>query len=314
MINLNDLRLFERVAALKSFSAASRELDEPRSSVSRSIQRLEAELGVRLLQRTTRAVTLTEAGVELFNNCTDLLGRLGQTLEYVGSLGGAPRGVLRISSGIGFGVIFLSEMLPEFARRHPGIDVVLDLSSSLVDLIAERVDVAIRMGPMPETQIVARKLGVLHRYCCASPTYLERRGTPRKFDDLFDHDLIDLPVRDGRKSVWVFAQDGKVAEHHQKARITVNCALTLHNMLVNHGGIGLSSGYICAPEIKAGRLVRLFPEWTVPSVLVHAVFPSSRQLAPAVRAFIEFLIEKSREGYGWQADSLAYENSRIGAL
>ncbi len=227
-------------------------------------------------------------------------------LEYVGGLGNGPRGMLTISAGIGFGVNVLSELLPEFLQSYPNIDAVLDLSSRPADLISERVDVAIRMGAMPDSQMVARKLGVLHRYCCASPGYLSRRGTPKIIQDLRDHDLIDLPIRDGKKFTWVFAQNGQVVEHRQAARLSVNCALTIHRMLLNGAGIGLSSGYLCAPEFAAGRLVRLFPEWTVPPVFVHAVFPSPRQMAPAVRAFVEFMIAQSREGHQWQRDQLAY--------
>ena len=305
MIDLNHLRVFQRVAALRSFSAASRELEIPRSSVSRSIQRLEAELGVRLMQRTTREVALTEAGDALYRRCEDLLGRLGEELDYVGSLGDNPRGNLSISAGIGFGINVLSELLPEFMRRYPSVDANLDLSSRPAEMIAERIDVAIRMGPMPDSQIVARKLGVLNRYCCASPDYLQRRGTPKTFEDLRDHDLIDLPVRDGRKFTWVFSRNGEVVEHRQAPRLAVNCALTIHKILRNGGGIGLSSGYLCAPEFESGRLVRLFSDWTVPSVLVHAVFPSQRQLAPTVRAFVDFMIEQSQEGHHWQRDPLA---------
>ena len=312
MVDLNDLRVFERVAALRNFSAASRELEVPRSSVSRSIQRLEAELGTRLMQRTTREVTLTDSGRELFQHCAEFLSRLGHALECVGSLGGATRGLLRISAGIGFGVRVLSELLPEFGRMYPDIDVVLNLSTELVDLVADRIDVAIRMGPMPASQIVARRLGIIHRYCCASPNYLERRGTPRTIEDLRDHDLIDLPVRDGRKSIWVFTRDRETKKHQQTARLTVNCALTIHEMLLNHAGIGLSSGHFCAREFAAGRLVRLFPEWTVPPVHVHAVFPSRRQLAPAVRAFIDFMVERCHEGYHWQNDPIAYPSIPIG--
>jgi LysR family transcriptional regulator, regulator for bpeEF and oprC len=309
VIDLNDLRLFERVAALKSFSAASKELDVPRSSMSRSIQRLEADLGVRLMQRTTRDVTLTGSGVELFKQCAQLLGRLEDMLEYVGSLGEGPRGVLRVSAGIGFGVNVLSELLPVFTRTYPDIDVSVSLSSIPSDLVAERIDVAIRMGPLPDSQTVARRLGIIHRYCCASPDYLDRRGTPQTIDDLRNHDLIDLPVREGRQSTWVFTRDGERQEHRQAARVTVDCALTIHKMLVNHGGIGLSSGYLCAPEIAAGRLVRLFPDWSIPSVPVHALFPSQRQLAPAVRAFVDFMTEHSKEGHHWQEDPMYHRNA-----
>ncbi|WP_430913861.1 LysR family transcriptional regulator [Methylobacterium sp. sgz302541] len=304
MIDLNDLRVFERVATLRSFAAASRELKVPRSSVSRSIQRLEATVGVRLLQRTTRDVTLTEAGVALLDQSAESLARLGDALDYVSGLGEEPRGTLRISAGIGFGVNILSELLPEFIRRHPNVDATLDLSSTPADLVAERIDVAIRMGPMPDSQIVAKRLGLLHRYLCASPDYLSRRGTPAVIDDLRRHDLVDLPVRDGRKSTWVFVKDQERVEHRQAARLSVNCALTVHKMLLNGGGIGLSTAYLCAPELEVGRLTRLLPEWSIPAVVVHAVFPTQRQLAPAVRAFVQFMIEHPKAGAYWQHDAL----------
>lgn len=158
---------------------------------------------------------------------------------------------------------------------------------------------------MPDSQFVARKLGVLHRYICASPGYLAQRGTPNSIEALRTHDLIDLPVRDARKTSWLFERDGETIEHRQAARLSVNCALTIHKMLLNGAGIGLSSGYLCAPEFASGRLVRLFSSWTLPPVLVHAVFPSQRQLAPTVRAFVDFMAEQSQEGQQWQRDPLA---------
>ncbi len=305
MVDLNDLRVFERVAALSSFSAASRALDLPKSSVSRSIQRLETALSTKLMQRTTREVMLTEAGIALQERCADLLGQLDQTIEYVGSLNDGPRGVLRVSAGIGFGLNVLADVLPEFTRRYPNVDVALDLSSVSADLVGERVDVAIRMGPMPDSLIVARRLGVLHRYICAAPDYLARRGTPKTFEDLREHDLIELPIADGRKPNWIFSKDNETVEHRQAARISVNCALTVHRLLVNGAGIGLSSGYLCGPEFRSGRLVRLFGDWTLPSVHVHAVFPSQKELSPTVRAFVDFMRENSRVGHHWQGDPVA---------
>lgn len=302
MIDLNDLRVFERVAALGSFSAAALALKLPKSSVSRSIQRLEGELAARLMQRTTRQVTLTEPGMALQERCGELLGRIDDTLEYVGSLSDGPRGRLRISAGIGFGINVLSELLPDFMERYPNVEVVLDLSSASADLVGERIDVAIRMGPMPDSQVGAKRLGVLHRYVCASPDYLARRGTPSSIDDLRRHDLIDLPVTDGRKSNWRFTRNGETVEHRQSARIAVNCALTTHRLILNGVGIGMSSGYLCGPQIVAGKLVRLFPEWTLPSVEVNAVFPSKRELSPRVRAFVDYMRENCREGHQWQAD------------
>ena len=304
MIDLNDLRVFERVAAHLSFSKAAAELDIPKSSVSRSIQRLEAELSTQLLQRTTRKTALTEAGDALHEKCSPVFGELNQTIEYVGSLREGPRGCLRISCGIGFGINVLGELLPGFLLKYPNVDINLDLTSQSADLVGDRIDVAIRMGPMPDSQVMAKRLGVLHRYLCASPDYLARRGTPLVIDDLRQHDLIALPVADGRKPNWHFAKAGEAVEHKQSARISVNDALTIHYLVLNGAGIGVISGYLCTPEFAAGRLVRLFDQWTLPPVQVHAVFPSQRELSPMVRAFVDYMRENSRPGHHWQNDPL----------
>lgn len=305
MIDLNDLRVFERVASLRSFSAASRALDLPKSSVSRSIKRLEDALATRLMQRTTREVMLTESGAALLDRCADLLRRLDQTIEYVGSLSAGPRGCLRVSAGIGFGVNVLADLLPRFLLLYPNVDVALDLSSQPVDLVADGIDVAIRMGPMPETRIISKRLGILHRYLCASPDYLARHGTPESIENLRKHDLIVLPTPDGSQPTWSFSRGGETVEHRHAARLSANCALTIHRLLVNGAGIGLSSGYLCVPEFEAGRLVRLLPEWRPSPVHVHAVFPTRRQLSPSVRAFIDFIAGHSQTGRDWQFDPIA---------
>ena len=173
MLNLNDLRVFEKVAALKSFSAAARALELPKSSISRAVTRLEKELGARLFQRTTREVTLTDTGTALQERCIDILYRVGETLDYVGGLRATPRGRLNVTAGIGFGVNVLSELLPRFIERYPEVNVCVDLTSQAVDLVAEGVDLAIRMGPMPPSQAVAKRLGSIRRYLCAAPSIWE---------------------------------------------------------------------------------------------------------------------------------------------
>ena len=305
MVDLNDLRVFERVAALLSFSQAAQVLDIPKSSVSRSIQRLEAELATQLILRTTREAALTEAGTALYVRCAEVLGDLSQALEYVGSLKDGPRGCLRISAAIGFGINVLGELLPDFLRRYPNVDVALELSSVYVDLVGHHVDVAIRMGPMPDSTILAKRLGMLRRYLCASPEYLERRGTPLTINDLRQHDMIHLVDTDARKPNWQFLKDGENVEHKQSPRITVNDALTIHKLILNGAGIGVTSGYLCAPELAAGRLVRLFDDWRLPPVEVHAVFPNQRELSPTIRAFIDYMRENSRAGHHWQNDPIA---------
>lgn len=307
MVDLNDLRVFERVAALLSFSQAAQALDIPRSSASRSVQRLEAELATQLILRTTREAALTEAGTALYARCADILGDLSRAFEYVGSLKDGPRGCLRISVAIGFGINVLGELLPGFLRRCPNVDVILELSSMYVGLVGDRIDVAIRIGPMPDSTILATRLGVLRQYLCASPEYLDRRGTPLTIDDLRQHDLVYLAVAAGRKQNWHFSKDGETVEHKQSPRVSVNDALTIHKLILNGTGIGVIPGYLCAPELAAGRLVRLFTEWSLPTVEVHAVFPNQRELSPTIRAFVDYMRENSRAGHHWQNDPLALD-------
>jgi DNA-binding transcriptional LysR family regulator len=303
MIDLNALRVFERVASLQSFSAAARSLGLPKSSVSRSVAQLEAELGTRLFQRTSRAVVLTESGIALRDRCGDILARVDETVEFVGTFGGNPRGLLRISAGIGFGLNVLSELLPEFLARYPDVTVSLDLTSRSVDLIATSTDVAIRMGPLPSSELVAKRLGTIHRYLCVAPSYVARKSTPRTIAELRDHDAIELPGSEGRPRRWIFSKpNGESKSVDLSPRIIVNDPLTIYRLVLNGAGVGGLSAYLCEADIEAGRLVRLFPEWTLPSVEVNAVFPSNRELSPTVRAFVDFLKSASGPSMSWQSD------------
>src|SRR4051812_26573081 len=304
MIDLGALRIFEREASMGSFSAAARALGLPKSSVSRAVSLLEAELGTRLLQRTSRAVVLTESGVALHDRCPDILARVEETVNYISGLAGTPRGRLRISAGIGFGINVLSELLPDFIERYPDVDVSLDLSSRPVDLVSSGVDVAIRMGRLADSEVVATRLGTLHRYVCVAPSYIARKGVPRTIAELHNHDAIEMPGPDGRPRRWVFAgPQGESTSVEPSLRISVNEALTVHRLVLNGAGIGVLSAYLCGPDIEAGRLVHLFPEWQVPSVDVSVLFPSNRELSPVVRAFVDFMKEASRPGVAWQTDA-----------
>lgn len=305
MLDLNSLRVFEKVASLKSFSGAGRMLGLPKSSVSRLIGKLETDLGTRLFQRTTREVVLTSTGEALFERCGEILLNVGRAIDYVGSLAAEPRGLLKISAGIGFGINILSEQLPDFLIRYPKVDIALDLETRAADMVAEAVDVAIRLGPMPDSGLVAIKLGKIHRYICAAPSYLDRRGAPQTIAALAEHDTLDMPGPDGRARPWVLSRGDEVFRLEAKPRICVNEALTIHRLVSNGAGIGLLSGYICAPEIASGRLVHLLPEWSPPPVEVSIVFPSKRELAPVVRAFADYLKEVSLPGKLWLDDPIA---------
>jgi DNA-binding transcriptional LysR family regulator len=298
-VDAYSLQVFEKVAALKNFTSAARALGVPKSKVSRTIARLECALGTRLFQRTTREVGLTLTGAALLDRSGSIIASLTEAVEYVGGFGGQPRGLLRISAGVGFGINVLAEQLPEFLRRYPNIKVSLDLSSRPADLVADAVDVAVRLGPLAPSGLIAVRLGEMRRYLCVAPDYIERRGIPERIEHLAQHDTIDLPGVDGRVRPWTFSRAAEMVRMEVTPRISVNEALTIYRLIVNGSGIGILSGYICAPEIKAGRLVWLFPECTPPPVEVSLVFPRRRELAPAVRAFVEYMKEVNQPSVPW---------------
>lgn len=290
MMDLNDLLVFEKVAALRSFSAAARALELPKSSVSRSVARLEKKLGARLLQRTTRRAVVTEAGMLLRAHCTDILGRINEAVDLVSGFASTPRGKLRISAGVGFGIHVLGAVLPKFTERHPEIEVSLRLGNRSLNLVADGIDVAVHMGPLADSGLIASHLGDMERYLCASPEYLVRKGSPSTIEELRTFDRIETPGDNGRVRGWVFSDAaGRTFKLDEKPRISVNETATIHKLILNGGGIGVLSGFICDPDFRTGKLVRVLPQWKMPPLEVSIVYPSSRALSPSVRAFIDFL-------------------------
>jgi LysR family transcriptional regulator for bpeEF and oprC len=288
MMDFNDLRAFEKVAAMKSFSAAARELGLPRSSVSRSVARLEEELDARLFQRTTREVALTPTGEALHLRCAGLLGALEDAVGQVRSSTSVPRGHLRVTS---FAANLLRKELPAFLALYPEVTVAVDVSSETKNLLAD-ADVAIRLGPMPDSGVVATRLRSMNRVLCASPAYLERRGKPESLDDLVEHDTVDMPGAFGRPRCWTFTKDGENKKLEIPTRLSVNEESAIKSLLVDGAGIGIVSAYCCGPALASGELVRLFPEWSVPPIDVNILFASKRGLSPNVRAFVDFMKER----------------------
>jgi DNA-binding transcriptional LysR family regulator len=304
--DLNDLKVFERVAALESFSAAGRALGIPKSTVSRCVARLETQLGVRLIQRTTHSVRLTDSGLALKKRCTDILMHVSEAIDYVSSLSAAPKGILKISATIGFGYFVLSETLPTFLKRYPGIDVSLDLTSRPVDLVAEGIDVTIRMGNLPDSRLITTGLGTMQKYLCAAPSYLDRHGVPQSIKELKKHDTIETPCKNGIPRTWAFYKNAQESDEFEVApRLLVNDPGMIYRLVVNGAGIACIPGYLSAPDIEAGRLVRLFPEWTLPPVEINIVYPSNRGLSPPVRAFVEHMKQTAKAGKLWMDDPIA---------
>jgi DNA-binding transcriptional LysR family regulator len=300
MIDVDDMRAFQQVATLLNFSAAGRALSVRKSAISRSIQRLEDVLRVRLFERTTREVALTEAGRLLLNRFDEIVARVDETVEFAASLSSRPSGRLKISAGIGFGMEVLTELLPAFALAYPDIALTLDLTSRTADLVAEHVDVAFRMGPMVDSSLIAVRLGAIGCQLCAAPSYLERRGWPKTVDELRTHDLLAIPRGDNLPRRWCLRdKDGKAHEFDAPVRLSANDPKALHRMVLHGAGITASASYIALPEIERGNLVRLLPEWTLPSVDVSLVMPARRERSPAVRAFVDFIKREAAGNPRW---------------
>ena len=287
---LHDMTLFVEVARAKSFSAASRRLDVPVATVSRRIAAMEREFGVRLFDRTTRRVDLTEAGARYFERCEHLADEARLAQEALRAVANQPRGLIRVSMPTDFGVDVIGPLLPEFARRFPGIRFDLDLSSRIVDVAADPVDVAIRLGPIGDDKLIARPLGAIERTLFASDTYLDRRGRPGTPDELAQHDCILLRSRPpAAQPRWRIARGAESVDVPVQGRFAVNSVGLMQVLAARGMGIAmLTESLVRADHGTGARLERVLPGWAAPPLPIHALV-STRLQPAAVKAFLDYL-------------------------
>jgi LysR family transcriptional regulator AphB len=292
MHDLNDLVIFAKVVQTGSLTAAAEALGIPKSNVSRRLSRLEGEMGVRLLERTTRKLHLTEVGGLYYEHCRRILEEVEHAELSVQLRLEAPRGLLRISASYSTGQALLSPLLGEFLARYPEVSLQLVLTNRRVDLIEEGFDLVLRLGQLEESALVARYLGSIRGDCVASPTYIKRMGMPAAPEDLVGHQCLtmtDVPQHER----WVFTgPDGAAHTVHLKPQATVNDFVTLRGMLISGAGIGVLPNYFCAEGVASGQLVPVLRDWTLPVSALHAVYPSHRGATPKLRALIDFLVSK----------------------
>ncbi|MEK1893394.1 MAG: LysR substrate-binding domain-containing protein [Rhizobium sp.] len=283
-----EMEVFARVVQDGGFSAAARNLDITPSAVSKLIARLETRLGTRLLVRTTRALTLTEEGEAYHHAALRILQELNDADQE--AAGGAVRGRLRINTTIPFGTMFVAPAIPDFIARNPDLIVDLSFTDGIVDLVAEKTDVAIRMGNLPDSGLIARKLGQSRRVVCASPDYLARRGSPETPADLEHHNCLTFNFRRARPS-WPFRSKGQEIAQPVKGSIVVNNGETMKQMALAGAGIARVGLFHVADEIATGRLIPLLEEHNPGDLeLVHAVYVGGGPLPHRVRAFIEHMV------------------------
>jgi DNA-binding transcriptional LysR family regulator len=289
---LSALRLFARVARRGNFSRAGKDLGLSQASVSRIVATLEREIGAALLTRTTRAVTLTEAGADYLARIEPILAALEEA-DQAARGGGALRGILRVALSTSFGAREVVPRLPPFLERHPSLRLNLLMSDQRHELVQEGVDIAIRLGALTDSTATARLIGSARRVLVASPSYVMRAGTPKTPADLASHALIIGPP--GPSEAWTFQRDGRTVSIRAEGRLNVTANEGAVAAAVAGLGITSTSSWGSLVELKRGGLVEVLKDWTRQPVEAHAVFPAGRAAKPAARALADYLAQALNE-------------------
>lgn len=286
-MDLNDIALFVSVVRAGSFAEAGRRLGIPPSTGSRRLQALEENLGVRLLQRSTRRLVLTEAGHAFFAECAEQIDALSQSVHDLSENSKKPSGKVRIAAGVDFLNWFPLSRVSEFLENHPDVSVEFVLSDARSDLLADGIDVALRAGEMNEPTLVAKEIGRIEWRLVASPAYVKAHGQPRTPEELANHQCITMSAPGAPGALWILRSAKRVVEVAVKGRFQVNTMQAQLNGALAGLGIALAPPLTIRSHIENGELLELLPDFTQ-EFGVHFVFPSRRHIPRAVRAFTEF--------------------------
>ncbi|MFT4607374.1 MAG: DNA-binding transcriptional LysR family regulator [Gammaproteobacteria bacterium] len=282
--------VFVAVIENGGFSAASRTLGVSKSAVSKRINQLESHLGVRLLHRTTRKLSLTEAGERYYEHASEALRAAGKAEDAVTELQGEPKGLLKLSCPMSFGRLHVAPLIPKFMQRYPKLQIDLVMDDKNIDLVAAGVDVAIRAGDMPNSTLIARKLAPLRQILCASPTYIERYGMPVTPSQLCEHNCI-LFSYSGDANQWTLNKGDQSEIVMVSGSYRVNNSEAILEALREGVGIGRLPTFVAGPDLKAGNLLRVLDSFNMPDHIFYAVFPEREYLPAKVRAFLDFTVE-----------------------
>lgn len=295
-INLNRLAVFVALVRAGSFTAAAEQLGTTKAMVSQHLARLEAELGVQLLVRSTRRMALTDAGERFHEDCARVLAEAEAAIARLGECRDTPMGTLRISAANDHGINVVAPALAAYAERYPQVRVELVVTDTVTDLIAERFDLAIRLGWLRDSSLRATKLSSFRQCLVASPAYLARHGIPTVPEDLAAHRWIAVTVL-ASPTRWVFTDtDGAERAVQTRAVASANSATAAYRFVLEGLGISVLPDYIVEAELASGGLVALLPGYTLPEGGVHAVYPGN-QPPVKVRAFINLLKERLASGH-----------------
>ncbi len=286
---LENMQVFVRVVELGSLSAAGRHLRLSPAVVSHRLQQLENHLGARLLNRTTRQVQPTEQGAAYYDACQEVLTALEQAESVIADAGGSPRGHLRVTAPLGFARRVLAPLVPAFVARYPQLSVRLRLSDHLLDLVRESVDVAIRLGVLPDSSLIARKLCDCPRVLCASPAYLGRRGTPERPEDLLTHQCLLLRFPGSQQYRWTLRTPDGPRTLAVSGPMDADDGDVLTDWALAGHGIVLKPRFEIAAQLRSGNLIEVLPDYAPEPASLVIVYPHRRFLPAKVKAFVEFM-------------------------
>ena len=301
MQDLNDMVYFAEVVDRGGFAAAGRALSVPKSKLSRRVAELESRLGVRLLQRTTRKLSLTEAG-ELYHRHAVAMREEAEAAEdAVAAVQNEPRGTIRVTCPVTLAQTTIGPILPPFLKDHPHVRIDMLVTNRAIDLVQEGVDVALRVRASVDDSgsLVVKRLAPTYGLLVASPQLLDREGRPQNADDLQKLSTVAMSAADGRASWHLLGPHGREHTLQHKPRYTADDLLTLRYFVLEGSGMSVLPDYMCQRDIREGKMQEVLPGWAPPPAVIHAVFPSRRGLVPAVRRFLDFLGENvTGEGVG----------------
>ncbi len=287
-MDLNDIIVFTKVVETRSFTGAGEQLGLPKSTVSRKLAQLEERLGVRLVQRTTRKLALTDIGQAYYERCSRIVADLAAAEQLVTDMQATPRGRIRITAPIDLSTRHLGAIIAEFLASHPDIYIELDASDRVIDLIEEGFDVGVRFGPLPESTLIARKLCTFDGVLCAAPSYLARRGMPATVEELEDHDRV-LFTPSPRTQSWTMLHGEASYEFGRPAHFASNNVGAVHDAALSGAGIAMLTDFMIAADMESGTLVPVLPEWRGREIEAHAVYPARQNLPPRLTLFLDHL-------------------------
>jgi LysR family transcriptional regulator, regulator for bpeEF and oprC len=285
-MDLDSLQAFVKVVQTGSFTRAADALHTQKARLSRRVSQLERELAVRLLERSTRSLSLTEAGREFFERAHAILVSVDDARQAMQRIRGEPQGTLRLTCGVEFGLVAVSGWIADYLTAFPQVQVEADYSNRVVDIVHEGHDLAVRVGPLSDSSLAARRLGFLDYGLYASADYLRRHGPPDSPQALGAHPLV-VYAGAAPQGHWQLSRGDDVQRLKLQPRLHVNTSLAVREALQRGLGIGLLPRRVAEPAGQAPLLQRVLADWATPEVPVHAVFPSARYLTPKVRAFID---------------------------